>query len=198
MSGQRVRRRPDEARNVILDAAEGLLRQGGPAAVQVRAVAKQVGMTDAGVTHHFGSREGLLIALLYRGGTRIRSAVEQATAGWATGGASITELVDSIADVYADGFGELAVALHAAGWRDDGIGMLEPAVDALHAARGSPDVTRAQVRLAVAALHQALATEPVYGHVFRRSAGIREPAASQSRAQRKWWATTLNAVLSGN
>lgn len=40
-----------------------------------------------------------------------------------------------IADVYDDGYGELAMALHAAGWRDDGGGILDPVVDALHAAR---------------------------------------------------------------
>ncbi|WP_275941709.1 hypothetical protein [Mycobacterium timonense] len=29
----------------------------------------------------------------------------------------------------------IAMALHAAGWRDDGGGILDPVVDALHAAR---------------------------------------------------------------
>jgi len=36
-----------EARRLILDAAASLLAEGGIAAVQVRAVAARVGMTDA-------------------------------------------------------------------------------------------------------------------------------------------------------
>lgn len=197
MTTQRVRRRPQEAQRLILLAAEQLLVEGGPQAVQARAVAQRIGMTDAGVAHHFGSREGLLVALLRNGGRRLREAVEDATRAWADDGASVLDLVDCIADVYEDGYGELAIALHAAGWRDEGGGMLNPVVDALHAARngagGQPK--RAETRLAVAALHQALATEPSYGSSFRRSAGIDERAARTSRQQRRWWANTLTTVL---
>lgn len=50
-------------------------------------------------------------------------------------------------------------------------------------------------RLAVAALHQALATDPAYGAAFRKSAGIDHPAAADPRAQRRWWATTIATVL---
>jgi AcrR family transcriptional regulator len=198
MSKPRIRRRPDEAKSLILKAAEELLVEGGPYAVQVRAVADRVGLTDAGVNHHFDNREGLLVALLRHGGGRIRDAVEHATQDWARRGARVPELVDCIADVYADGYGELAMALHAAGWRDDGVGILAPVVDALHAARrnsGGRRRTRGDTRLAVAALHQALATEPAYGAAFRRSAGIDEPDASRHRQQRRWWARTLVTVL---
>jgi AcrR family transcriptional regulator len=185
VSQPRIRRRPDEAKSLILKAAEELLVEGGPRAVEVRAVADRVGMTDAGVNHHFEGRDGLLIALLRHGGGRIRAAVQHATQDWVRGGARVSELVDCIADVYEDGYGELAMALHAAGWRDDG-------------ARRKSDghrPTRADTRLAVAALHQALATEPAYGPAFRRSAGIEEPDASRHRQQRRWWARTLITVL---
>ncbi|MEV3903442.1 helix-turn-helix domain-containing protein [Mycobacterium sp. NPDC050551] len=183
---------------MILEAAEELLVDGGPHAVEVRAVADRVGMTDAGVAHHFKSRDGLLVALLRHGGGRIRAAVEHATQDWVTRGARVSELVECIADVYADGYGELAIALHAAGWRDDGLGLLDPVVDALHAARKPSRgrrPPRSDTRLAVAALHQALATEAAYGAAFRRSAGIVEPEASRHGPQRRWWARTLATVL---
>jgi len=183
---------------LILKAAEELLVEGGPRAVEVRAVADRVGMTDAGVAHHFKNREGLLLALLKHGGGRIRVAVEQATADWVRRGARVSELVDCIADVYEDGYGELAIALHAAGWRDSGGGLLEPVVEALHAARRPSHgrrPPRSDTRLAVAALHQALATESAYGAAFRRSAGINERAASEPRDQRRWWVRTLVTVL---
>jgi AcrR family transcriptional regulator len=198
MTQPRTRRRPDEAKSLILKAAEELLVEAGPRAVQVRAVADRVGMTDAGVTHHFHSRDGLLVALLRHGGGRIRTAVQHATGDWVRRGARVPDLVDCIADVYADGYGELAIALHAAGWHDEGAGILAPIVDALHAARrksGGRRPARRDTRLAVAALHQALATEPAYGAAFRRSAGIDEPDASRHRQQRRWWVQTLVTVL---
>src|SRR5258707_10937841 len=72
MTTFRVRRPQDEARRLILDAGASLLAEGGVAAVQVRAVATRVGMTDAGVTYHFGNRDNLLAELLRYGGPGAR------------------------------------------------------------------------------------------------------------------------------
>ncbi|NKY25947.1 TetR/AcrR family transcriptional regulator [Nocardia gamkensis] len=194
MTNPRTRRPPDEARRLILDAAASLLAEGGVAAVQVRAVAALVGMTDAGVTHHFGNREKLLAELLRHGGRRLRAALQDVVAAWLEHGTDLFDLIESLETVYRGGYGELAVALHAAGWRDRGAGMLDPVVDALHRSRppGSPiDETR----LAVAALHQAMATEPLYGSDFRRSAGITGAAARDSTAQLRWWASQLQRAL---
>jgi len=180
-----------------LRAAEELLVEGGLDAVSVRAVARRIGMTDAGVAHHFGSRQDLLVALLRYGGRRIRDAVEQAVAGWADSEADVDALVRTIARVYDQGYAELAVALHAAGWRDTGVGFLEPVVQTLHATRtrvGRPGPL-ADTRLAVAALHQALALDATYGAAFRRSAGISEAAAKRPGPQRTWWIETLRTTL---
>ena len=76
--------------------------------------------------------------------------------------------------------------------------ILVPVVDALHSLRpvqGGRRPPRSQTQLAVAALHHALATESAYGAAFRRSAGIIEPAASDSRPQMTWWASTIATVL---
>ncbi|WP_240135225.1 TetR/AcrR family transcriptional regulator [Streptomyces sp. MUM 178J] len=196
MTRQRVRRPPDEARRLILDAAERLLAEGGVAAVQVRAIAARVGTTDAGVSHHFGSRDRLLEALLRHGGKKIRAGAEEVLGSWLDRGADIGELVDALADFYRRGYGELAVALHAAGWRDEGSGMLDPVVDALHALRpDAADTPVEDTRLAVAALHQALATEPLYGPEFRRSAGLTGQAATAAAPQLRWWTTHLTRSL---
>ncbi|MEV4319065.1 helix-turn-helix domain-containing protein [Actinocrispum sp. NPDC049592] len=191
MAGSRVRRTPDEARRLILDAAEKLLAEGGVAAVQVRALAARVGMTDAGISHHFGTRDRLLEALLRHGGRKIRAGVEEVLGSWLNKGADLGELVEALAVLYRQGYGELAVALHAAGWRDEGSGMLDPVVDALHALRPA-DVPKEDTRLAVAALHQALATEPLYGPAFRRSAGLDNPDPA---AQLRWWTVHLERSL---
>ncbi|MFJ1456357.1 TetR/AcrR family transcriptional regulator [Nocardia sp. N2S4-5] len=196
MTHARVRRTPDEARRLILEAAETLLVEGGPAAVQVRAVATRVGMTDAGVNHHFGTREGLLQALLRHGGRKIHQGVQEVLSSWLDHGADLGELVDVLAEFYRRGYGELGVALHAAGWRDERAGMLDPVVEALHALR--PDAAGTPIddtRLAVAALHQALATESVYGPAFRRSAGLTGRKATGHDPQIRWWTTYLARAL---
>ncbi|MBO2446050.1 TetR/AcrR family transcriptional regulator [Actinomadura barringtoniae] len=192
----RVRRPPEQARRLILDAAEELLTEGGVAAVQVRAIAARVGMTDAGVNHHFGSRDGLLAALLRHGGHKIRDGVQEVLDSWLARGVDLGELVEGLAAFYRQGYGELAVALHAAGWRDEGSGLLDPVVDALHALRRDADIADiTDTRLAVAALHQALATEPLYGSAFRRSAGLTGRAASAPGPQLRWWTAHLARSL---
>lgn len=194
MSSARTRRAPHEARQLILDAAADLLAEGGVLAVQVRAVAARVGLTDAGVTHHFGSRQNLLTELLRHGGRQLRSALREVVASWLDGDADLHELVTSLDAVYRRGYGELAVALHAAGWRDRGGGMLDPVVEALHRLRppGSPIE---DTRLAVAALHQAVATDSLYGTAFRRSAGLVGTAAEDPGAQLRWWTRQLELAL---
>jgi AcrR family transcriptional regulator len=194
MATQRTRRTADEARLLILDAAAALLADGGVAAVQVRAVAARVGMTDAGVTHHFQSRDNLLRELLRHGGRQLRAALEETLGSWLERGADLYELVESLAGLYRQGYGELAVALHAAGWRDRGSGMLDPVVEALHQLRPR-GASIEDTRLAVAALHQAMVTEPLYGSAFRRSAGLVGTAASDSTEQLRWWARQLQLTL---
>jgi TetR/AcrR family transcriptional regulator, repressor for neighboring sulfatase len=194
MTTSRVRRPQDEARRLILDAGASLLAEGGVAAVQVRAVATRVGMTDAGVTYHFGNRDNLLAELLRYGGRELRAALQDVLAAWLDRGADLLELVESLRTVYQRGYGELAVALHAAGWRDPGSGMLNPVVDALHRLR-PPGSSIGDTRLAVAALHQAMATEALYGSAFRRSAGLTGAEADDPAAQVLWWARQLHLAL---
>lgn len=62
----RKRRSSDEAREAILDAAESMLREVGPAGIRLQEVAKAVGVSHPTVLHHFGSREGLLAAVVER------------------------------------------------------------------------------------------------------------------------------------
>lgn len=194
MASTRERRAPDEARRVILDAAASLLAEGGVAGVQVRAVAARVGMTDAGITHHFGNRRGLLTELLRHGGRQLRTALRDVLDSWLEGGADLDELVTSLDALYRRGYGELAIALHTAGWRDRSSGMLDPVVDALHQLR-PPGSSIDDTRLAVAALHQAVATDSVYGAAFRRSAGLTGAAAADPTPQLKWWTRQLELAL---
>lgn len=63
---KRVRRTAEEARRLILDAAEERLAQGGPEALRLQDIAADVGISHPAILHHFESRDGLVIALTLR------------------------------------------------------------------------------------------------------------------------------------
>ncbi len=60
---KRIRRTSDEAKRVILDAAESLVSHNGPGGLRLQDVAAVVGLTHPVILHHFGSRDGLMRAL---------------------------------------------------------------------------------------------------------------------------------------
>ncbi|GAA2694482.1 TetR family transcriptional regulator [Nonomuraea recticatena] len=197
----RVRRKPDDARRVILEAASRLLAAGGPAAVQVRAVAAEIGVSDAAVNHHFGTREQLLESLLRFGGAKLKAELHTVLETWTDGPIDPAELVRALHGQYADGYAELALALHRSGWRDTGSGLLDEVVDHLHAqarqhcaATGRRPPTREAIQLTVAGLHQAVATEPLFGDEFRRSVGLEATARDRML---EWWIEILRTTLAG-
>jgi len=96
---KRLRRPPQQARQQLLDAAEQLLVQGGPAEVQMRAVARLADMTDAGVAHHFGNRHMLLQALLAHCADKVRAAVAEAVSHWLDAEPDIDSFVNSLCRV---------------------------------------------------------------------------------------------------
>lgn len=61
---KRIRRSPEEARALILDAARKLLAEHGPAAVKLKDVAKAAGVSHGLVTHYFGTVDALVEAAL--------------------------------------------------------------------------------------------------------------------------------------
>jgi AcrR family transcriptional regulator len=62
----RRRRTAEQARSAILDAAEKRLVAAGPGAIRLQEVAADVGVSHPTVLHHFGSREGLVEAVVVR------------------------------------------------------------------------------------------------------------------------------------
>lgn len=62
-----TRRTAEEARALILDAAETQLEAGGPSSIRLQAIAAAVGVSHPTVLHHFGTRELLVEAVVQRG-----------------------------------------------------------------------------------------------------------------------------------
>ncbi|HZR84016.1 MAG TPA: helix-turn-helix domain-containing protein [Candidatus Binatia bacterium] len=60
----RRRRTAEEARHEILAAAQRRLAEGGPEAIRLQDIARDLGIAHPTILHHFESREGLLRALV--------------------------------------------------------------------------------------------------------------------------------------
>jgi AcrR family transcriptional regulator len=61
---RRSRRSAEDARHAILEAAERRLMESGPSALRLQEIAADVGISHPAVLHHFGSREGLIRAVV--------------------------------------------------------------------------------------------------------------------------------------
>jgi AcrR family transcriptional regulator len=68
-----------DLRRELLDAAAQAVARQGPAAVSLRALAREVGVSHAAPAHHFGDKTGLFTALATEGFLELDTAVSAAT-----------------------------------------------------------------------------------------------------------------------
>lgn len=78
---QRVRRTPEEARALLLSAAESLIAERGPDGVTLRDVAEAVGVTAGLVTHYFGTYAELVRVVIRRQNALTRERIRRELAG---------------------------------------------------------------------------------------------------------------------
>jgi len=202
MTPHRVRRSAEEARRAILAVAEKHLAHGGPAAVRVQVIAREVGISDAGVHHHFGNRQGLLEALIRHAARSLRAETTSVLEDWNGDPSGLHRLADGIAAIYADrGYARLALWLSEDGWKSRGSGIFEPLVDAVHRARltrarldGRVRPKREDAQFAVAMLNLTLSADPLMGSGFLRSVQLPEDPETRARF-RRWLVRTLVSVL---
>ena len=132
----RQRRTPQAAKFAILDAAERRLHDEGPEGVRIQRIAADLGMTDAAVHYHFGTREALMDALLRRIGRRLVDDIEATIENWAPDQIDVAALGRLFQRTYADQrAARLALWLSLAGWQSKGSGMLKSLVERVHRAR---------------------------------------------------------------
>ncbi|HZP44208.1 MAG TPA: TetR/AcrR family transcriptional regulator [Candidatus Binataceae bacterium] len=72
--------RPDNRRELLLDAAARLFSDEGFHAASMRDIAKAAGMLSGSIYYHFESKEELLLAIYEEGARRLAEAVENAIA----------------------------------------------------------------------------------------------------------------------
>jgi len=166
----------------MLDAAEELLRVGGPDAVRVQRVARAVGVSDAAVHYHFESRDALLNTLLRRTGRRLRAQLAATLRPQRESGTplDLTGVARALHPVFDDaGYSRLTAWMLLSGFTPTGSGMLREAGEVLHEQRRA---SARQDDQATAGLDDTLATltlltlavwaEPLAGEAWRAASGL--------------------------
>ena len=188
---KRIRRDPDEARRLILDAAEASMAADGPAGIRLQDVARAAGVSHPTILHHFGSRENLIHALNRRAVEDLRAALLEAMTASSRSG---QDAISAAFAAYRSGLAQrLLWALQAPPRPgDSGLPVFEEIVQTLHkrrlelAAPGAPvDIfdTRAIIHLTtIAAFGDAIIGARL------RQAGARE---EQMRGRFEEWLAEL-------
>lgn len=114
---KKTHKSPEQAREAILDAAEKMVSEVGPAGLRISTVAKQANMAHPNIIHHFGSRQGLLNALATRVGEkatdRISIAISKAVK--AAPEDRVTAMTQVLDTAYPGEEGKVAVWMHLSG-----------------------------------------------------------------------------------
>jgi AcrR family transcriptional regulator len=194
---KRIRRTPEDARALILEAAEGTIARTGPAGLRLQDVAKAAGVSHPTILHHFGSREGLVKALNLRTLEELKAVL---VAGMKADTSNGEDGIARTFAAYRGGLGERMVWLmqSEAAPPPGSMTIFEGIVAALHEVRTSfarpghpPDIadTRAVVHLTtIAALGDAL-----MGARLRQTTGAEERA--QGAAFEKWFSALITQFL---
>jgi AcrR family transcriptional regulator len=193
----RIRRSVDDAREAILEAAERRLIAGGPDAVRVQTVARDVGITDAAVHYHFGNREGLMDALLRRAGRRLRDELEAVADRWDTDTLDVGALIELFEETYARRqYARLTAWMTLHGWRPKGSGMLRDLAEGFHAARSAHVARTAAAKptledtlFVLELIHVFVWAEALIGSSSHRMVGL--PANRTTEQRFKQWFAQL-------
>lgn len=189
---------PEQAQKAILDAAEELMVDVGPAGLRISAVAKKAGMAHPNIIHHFGSRDGLINALAERVGERatrrITDAIKAATNVAPEDRVSaMTHVLDS---AYPGDEGRAAVWLHLSGAESSLKSNMELVVKLSHSLRQSIniDANFDNTNRLVMLVTLALVGEVVSGPGIKGALGFGND--DKSRAHFRRWLSEILLTLS--
>jgi TetR/AcrR family transcriptional regulator len=90
------------ARTRLLNAAVNVFDRKGYAAASVREIAEQAGVTKPALYYHFGSKEGILVAILHEAAAQLALAVEQSDTRVGTARQRITATCETINRMFAE------------------------------------------------------------------------------------------------
>lgn len=199
---KRVRRSAEEAKRVILDAAEKRLREGGPEAIRLQDIARDVGISHPAILHHFESRDGLTAALERRAMERLAEDLVAAFASRTTEG-TVIEVIERVFEVLGRSGHARMLAWRVLQTEDPDPmppdwHLLRPLADRIHvqrcemaqeSGRPEPDVADSEfvVRLAAA----AILGEGVFAPFLDDDLLGREGDEESRRSFRTWFARLI-------
>lgn len=188
----RRRRSATETRSAILDAAERRLLGGGPEAVRLQEIAADAGISHPAILHHFGSREGLVEAMVLRGITRLQA---QFLEGWPS---AKEPDIEGVLERFYEVASRLGMArmlawliLSGHGNRTMKPGVFKPAAERMHAGqvrrahnegRRSPELE--ETLFAASHLFILVLGDSLFGPSVRRAIGLGADADSIRRFRR--------------
>lgn len=196
---KRIRRTPEEARRLILDAAEASMVSKGPAGIRLQDVARSAGVSHSNVLHHFGSRAGLIEALNRRTLDDLKAVLFEVMKA---AHSSAEDIIGPAFAAYRDGLAQRTLWVLQAPAQRGGESLLafEEIVEALHARRlntASPGVSvdKAQTRAIVHLTTIAAFGDALIGARLRGRSDANEPAAR--RRFMKWFGALLDTYTDG-
>jgi AcrR family transcriptional regulator len=190
----RTRRSASEARQRILEAAQRELLRVGPEALRLTDLARQLQVSHPAILHHFGSREGLVAAVVRHSLDTLTQQLMAALDTATTKRIDRVELVDMVARVCREGgLARLLAFLLLDVERPErehaplsGQASLEQLVEATHELRqrfnhpASYEDTRFEIQL----IAIVLLGDAIFGDAVRRASGTCEESASREFRRR--------------
>jgi AcrR family transcriptional regulator len=193
--GKRLRRTPEEARRLILEAARSRLATTGPEGLRLQDIAAAAGISHPLILHHFGSREGLVRALTRQAVAELR---DKLVTAMETGEYSVEQQLDRVFGAFRDGLAQRLAWLATVdpGGGAEGTQMImRDIADRLHARRiatAPPGavITRGDTDALIHLVATSAFGDALYGAQLHRSAGL--PATSETdRSFRRWLAALI-------
>jgi AcrR family transcriptional regulator len=193
--GKRLRRTPEEARRLILEAARSRLATTGPEGLRLQDIAAAAGISHPLILHHFGSREGLVRALTREAAAELR---DKLVTAMETGEYSVEQQLDRVFDAFRDGLAQRLAWLATVdpGGGAEGTQMIMCDIaNRLHARRiatAPPGavITRGDTDALIHLVATSAFGDALYGAQLHRSAGL--PATSETdRSFRRWLAALI-------
>ena len=192
---KRLRRTPEEARRLILEAAQTRLATTGPEGLRLQEIAAAAGVSHPLILHHFGSREGLVRALTREAAAELR---DKLVTAMETSEYSVEQQLDRVFDAFRDGLAQrLAwlVTVDPGGGAEGTQLIMREIADRLHARRiatAPPGavITRGDTDALIHLVATSAFGDALYGAQLHRSAGL--PATRETdRSFRRWLAALI-------
>lgn len=201
---KRIRRTAEEAKSMILDAAEKRLRELGPAGIKLQELAADVGVSHPAILHHFGSRDGLVEAVVRRALDVLRATLLEEMRQQMRREVNIASILDAVFGIIAESGNARLVAwliLDGDNPREESR-MMRTLAEAAHVRMVSGGWTEGRkfdfedMMFTVMLVGAAAVGAGVVGEAMRYSMGVETDEGVEERF-RHWFSALLARYLSG-